>query len=82
MSTATVSATAYCYHCRRHHSIEEMRQLVTKTGKRWRCIKSIEATKGGRETRDAFGKRVTADNKTQCQSTASITLNAGKESPL
>jgi hypothetical protein len=55
-----------------------MRQLATKTGKRWRCIKSIEATKAGREARDAFGKRVTADNKADCQSKARITLNAGQ----
>ncbi len=72
-------STAYCYHCGRHHPIEEMRQLVTKTGKRWRCIKSIEATKAGRETRDAFGKRVTADNKAQCQSKARITLNVEQQ---
>ena len=75
-------STAYCYHCGRHHPIEEMRQLVTKTGKRWRCIKSIEATKAGRETRDAFGKRVTADNKSQCQSKARITLNSGQQTPV
>lgn len=69
--------TAYCYHCGKHHPIEEMRQLTTKTGKRWRCIKSIEATKANREARDAFGKRVTESNKADCQSKARITLNAG-----
>lgn len=74
--------TAYCYHCGKHHPIEEMRQIFTKTGKRWRCIKSIDATKVNRETRDAFGKRVTADNKAQSQSKARITLNAGKQSPV
>jgi hypothetical protein len=70
--------TAYCYHCGKHHPIEEMRQLATKTGKRWRCIKSIEATKKGRSERDAFGKRITANNKAECQSKARITLNAGQ----
>lgn len=71
------ATTAYCYHCGRHHPIEEMRQLATKTGKRWRCIKSIEATKKGQAERDAFGKRITADNKSESQSRARITLNAG-----
>jgi len=70
------TATAYCYHCGRNHPIDEMRQLVTKTGKRWRCIKSIEAAKASREARDNFGKRVTADNKSESQSKARITLNA------
>ena len=76
--TKTSPATRYCYHCRTHHPVEEMKLLVTKTGSRWRCIKSIEATKAGREARDAFGKRVTADNKADCQSKARITLNAGQ----
>ena len=70
--------TAYCYHCGKHHPIGEMRQIVTKTGKRWRCIKSIEATKANRETRDAFGKKVTEINRADSQSRARITLNAGK----
>jgi hypothetical protein len=74
----TTPTTAYCYHCGKHHPIEEMRQLATKTGKRWRCIKSIEATKQGRTERDAFGKRVTANNKSESQSKARITLNAGQ----
>jgi hypothetical protein len=46
--------TAYCYHCGKHHPIEEMRQVVTKGGKRWRCIKSIEATKKPTSERDAL----------------------------
>jgi hypothetical protein len=37
----------YCYHCRTHHPRNEMRLIVTKTGKRWRCIRSIEATQQG-----------------------------------
>ena len=73
-----MSDTAYCYHCGKHHPIEEMRQLTTKTGKRWRCIKSIEATKADRETRDACGKKITANNKADSQSRARITLNAGR----
>jgi hypothetical protein len=59
-----------------------MRQLTTKTGKRWRCIKSIEATKADRVTRDAFGKKVTAINKAESQSRARITLNAGQNTTV
>ena len=46
--------TAFCYHCATHHPLEEMRQILTKTGKRWRCVKSIEATKIGITMRDAY----------------------------
>lgn len=59
--------TAYCYHCVKHHPVEEMRQLVTKTGKRWRCLKSIEAAKQNREAREAFGRGVTEINKAEAQ---------------
>lgn len=58
-----MAETAYCYHCAKHHPIEEMRQLETRTGKRWRCIKSIEATKKQVSERDAFGQSVTANNR-------------------
>jgi hypothetical protein len=61
------TTTAFCYHCGVHHPVEEMRQLVTKTGKRWRCLKSIEATKRSREAREAFGRSVTELNKAEAQ---------------
>ena len=59
--------TAYCYHCGIHHPIEAMRQIATKTGKRWRCIKSIEASRQGRADREAFGQRMTENNKAEAQ---------------
>lgn len=62
-----MSQTAYCYHCGIHHSIEVMRQIETKTGKRWRCIKSIEASRQGRAEREAFGRRMTENNKAEAQ---------------
>ena len=62
-----MSETAFCYHCGTHHLIDEMRQILTKNGKRWRCIKSIEATKVGASKRDAFGKGITAINKAEAQ---------------
>jgi hypothetical protein len=60
--------TIYCYHCRMHHPKEEMRQVDCKIGKRWRCIKSIEATKRGQDARVAFGQRTSAINKADSQS--------------
>ncbi|TRZ67526.1 MAG: hypothetical protein D4S02_04965 [Rhodocyclaceae bacterium] len=63
----TMPDTAFCYHCSVHHSRAVMRQIVTKGGKRWRCIKSIEATKQGMEAREAFGRQMTANNKADTQ---------------
>lgn len=40
-----------------------MRQVMTKGGKRWRCIKSIKAAKQGDEAREAFGRQTTAINQ-------------------
>jgi hypothetical protein len=62
-----MSETAYCYHCGTHHPKEMMRQIQTKGGKRWRCTKSIEATKAGIAQRDAFGQRMTDMNKAEAQ---------------
>jgi hypothetical protein len=33
-----------------------MKQVETKSGKRWRCIKSLQAIKKTVAQRDAFGK--------------------------
>ena len=59
-------ANIYCYHCGRQHPSSEMRQIETKGGKKWRCIKSIEATRINSAQRDAFGKSVTMTNKEMC----------------
>jgi hypothetical protein len=67
-----MAETLFCYHCRMHHPKEEMRAIVTKAGKRYRCLKSIEATKKGREERDAYGREVTAMNRAEAQSRARI----------
>jgi hypothetical protein len=67
-----MSDTAYCYHCRCHHPVTEMRQVMTKLGKRWRCIRSIEATKVGQAEREEFGRRVTEMNKSEVAATARI----------
>jgi hypothetical protein len=60
----------YCYHCRMHHPRNEMRLIVTKTGKRWRCIRSIEATQQGPEAREAYGRQVSEINKAESKSRA------------
>ena len=60
-----MSETAFCYYCGARHPVEEMRQILTKGGKRWRCIKSIEGAKGDIAERDTFGKQITAINKTR-----------------
>jgi hypothetical protein len=39
-----------------------MRQITTKGGTRWRCIKSIQAIKKTAAERDAYGKQVSAQN--------------------
>lgn len=73
MSTST---NIYCYHCGRHHPSDEMRQIETKAGKKWRCIKSIAATKKSSVERDAFGKTVTTINKAEQQARTAARLNA------
>jgi hypothetical protein len=73
-----MTETAYCYHCGTRHPTAEMRQIETKAGKRWRCIKSIEATKRSAAERDSFGRRVSAENKAEAQSKARVVLNANR----
>lgn len=70
--------TAYCYHCRLHHPITEMRQVLQKHGKRWRCIRSIEATKVSQEKREAYGRTITEQNKSEAAAKAK-TFNALRE---
>ncbi len=60
-----MSETAFCYYCGARHPVEEMRRILTKGGKRWRCIKSIEGAKAAIAKRDTFGKQITAINKTR-----------------
>jgi hypothetical protein len=62
--------TKFCYHCGAHHPIEEMRQIETRAGKRWRCIRSIQATQKTTAARDAFGRQVSAMNTADAMSHA------------
>ena len=68
--------TIYCYHCGRHHPANEMRQIASKTGKKWRCIHSIQATKKSSAQRDAFGKTVSAINSSENQARVKSRLMA------
>ncbi len=68
--TPMATEPTYCYHCRMHHPRNEMRLIVTKTGKRWRCIRSIEATQQGPEAREAYGRQVSEINKAESKSRA------------
>ena len=44
-----------------------MRQVASKTGKRWRCIRSIELARSGPADREAFGRQMTAANKAEAE---------------
>jgi hypothetical protein len=45
-----------------------MRQVDSKSGKRWRCYQSIEAAaKSSKASREAFGKQISQANKEQAQ---------------
>lgn len=72
MSDAVSEEQIYCYHCQTRHPKSEMRQVENKGVKRWRCIKSIEATKRSVAEREAFGRQMTAINKAEAQSKARI----------
>jgi hypothetical protein len=51
-----------------------MRLVVTKTGKRWRCERSIKSAQADRKTRDAFGRQVSALNQADAQARIRMTL--------
>ncbi|MCH2220817.1 MAG: hypothetical protein MK097_10920 [Dechloromonas sp.] len=52
----------FCYCCRAHHPIDQMRLFPTRQGQRWRCVRSIEAAVRSRRERDAFGEEQTRIN--------------------
>jgi hypothetical protein len=60
----TGSDKVFCYHCRSFHFPDEVRLIQTGNGRRWRCVKSIVASRASRAQRDAFGKLVSEQNQT------------------
>ncbi|HLA33385.1 MAG TPA: hypothetical protein VJ001_00810 [Rhodocyclaceae bacterium] len=73
--------TKYCYHCGTHHPIDEMRQIETKAGKRWRCIRSIKATQISPEARAAFGRQVSEMNAAESRNRARRTNELRQTKP-
>jgi len=60
--------TVFCYHCRTRHPQDEVRKIATKSGLRWRCIKSIVATRTAVHQREEFGRQTTASNRARDES--------------
>ena len=46
----------FCYHCRIHHPIDQVRRIETRKGFRWRCIRTLEAAHSSQVEREAFGR--------------------------
>ena len=64
----------YCYCCRVHHPRDQMRLYPTRAGHRWRCVRSIEAARLDRQSRDAFGRQQTRINHETSQRQAAWNL--------
>ncbi|MFN4342643.1 MAG: hypothetical protein ACK4FE_11520 [Azonexus sp.] len=65
-----MSDTQFCYCCRVHHPIEQMRLFPTRQGYRWRCLRSIDAAVKSVGEREAFGRQQTAINREAARRTA------------
>lgn len=62
----------FCHCCRVHHDKSQMRQVQTRLGPRWRCLRSIqEAARPGAD-RDAFGRAQTAINRESARLAAEL----------
>lgn len=71
--------TKYCQRCGKLHSENEMRQVQTRIGLQWRCLKSIEAQSKSTAERDAFGEQVRLANKKRLSEMASKTTKISSE---
>lgn len=58
----------YCYHCMTYHPPEAMQKIISGGRARWRCIRSIEASRRPVSERDAFGQQQSLHNLAQSQS--------------
>ena len=58
-----MSDTRYCYCCRSYHPADQMVQFETKVGKRWRCLRSIEAAQQPSHIRDQAGRQQSLENR-------------------
>lgn len=59
--------TRYCYCCRVHHPVDQMRRYPTRAGDRWRCLRSIAAAHCSQHERDAVGQQQTRINRELAQ---------------
>jgi hypothetical protein len=75
-----MSRLVYCYTCNVQHPLEEMRQVLTGKGKRWRCIRTIEGARQAQVNRQAFGVQTTAKNKADASAKARRMVNPEFES--
>jgi hypothetical protein len=72
--------TQYCYHCKTCHKISEMSFTINRNGRKIpRCIKSIKAAKSTQQTRDKFGKEVSASNKAESHTMSLRRLNTERQ---
>ena len=60
--------SVYCYHCMTYHQPEAMQKIVSGGRTRWRCIRSIKASRRPVSERDAFGQQQSQRNLAQSQS--------------
>ena len=58
-----MSDAVFCYHCRRQHPASESTQVLVHGRRRWRCLRSLLASQGPQQERDAWGAAVTALNR-------------------
>ena len=59
--------SVYCYHCMTYHQPEAMKKIVSRGRTRWRCIRSIEASRRPVSERDAFGRQQSERNLAESQ---------------
>lgn len=73
-----MTETLFCYCCRVHHPKDQMRLFPTRQGKRWRCLRSIEAAARSHHERDAFGRHQTDINRAAAKRAAENALHLSR----
>jgi hypothetical protein len=75
-----MSKLVYCYTCNAQHPMEEMRQILTGKGRRWRCVRTIEGARQAQVKRQEFGVQTTAKNKADASAKTRRMVNPELES--
>ena len=76
-----MTESEFCYCCRVHHPRESMRLYPTRTGQRWRCLRSIEAAQRSASERDRTGRQQTAWNREAARRVAILAQAARRDTP-